>query len=87
MTIQIYSDNSIILDNEPVRLSDGSQLFVVQRKETIVYSAIGWLTYQEHKMPHSRYSFFVEGIAYSGIPGLSIFEKDIRNLVKKLNTA
>ena len=87
MSIQICTNNGINLDNEPVKLADRSiGLFVTQRREgTVVYSAgHGGLNYREHKMPHARYSLLVEGTAFSGNPGLTQFEADIRSLLLKV---
>jgi hypothetical protein len=76
--MQISTDNSIILDG----LNTG--LKVTQRQAgTVVYTPEGVANgkkYQEHKMPHNRYST-VHPSPASGVAGADDFERDIRALL------
>ena len=89
MSIQIYTNNGIKLNNQRIELADkqGQKhgLYVTQSREgTIVYSAslTGGLGYKEHKMPHARYSLTNEE-PHSGAAGLRQFEADIHALLAR----
>lgn len=87
--IEIYTDNSIFLDGRNTGLK------VVQKEDgTIVYTpeitplgaaslGVSPQKYVEHSMPHRRYSLATEK-PLSGRPGILDFEKDIRDLLAKM---
>lgn len=81
MTIQISTNNEIILDGKRTGLG------LSQKKEgTLIYtmeSLLGGVEYFEHKMPYKRYS------AASDIPnifcaGRTQLEADIREILKNI---
>lgn len=79
--LQVTTSNRILIDYENIGLS------VVQRKNgTVVYtpeSKNSGQKYEEHKMPHKRYSL-THLHPISGAPGIEQFETDIKNLLKRL---
>lgn len=76
--LQIDTSDSILIDGRDTGLK------VTQRRDgTVVYtpeSVISGRKYQEHKMPHARYSTAHDSPA-SGAAGRIQFEADIRALM------
>ena len=74
--LQIDTSDSILIDGRDTGLK------VTQRRDgTVVYtpeSVISGRKYQEHKMPHTRYS---TACTASGAPGRTQFEADIYALM------
>lgn len=88
MSLTIYTDNSISIDNHPTGLK------VVQVESgTIVYTPENILTkthYKEHKMPHARYTLSHDFPKSSSPNNPSVgriqFEADILALVARLKS-
>ena len=76
MTIEIYSNGHIHLDDEDTGMG------VTQRASgTVVFVRDGaGRSYREIEMPHSRYSLAHDKPA-SGNPGRQQFEQDLRRIV------
>ena len=80
--VQISTDSTILLNGKPIGLK-----VTQSAKGTVVYTpevAHRKQAYQEHTMPHARYSLAHDNPT-SGIPGIHEFGQDIELLLSKLD--
>jgi hypothetical protein len=81
MTIQVNSANDIIMDGHKTKLK-----LVQLQEKTCVYtpeSQISGTEYQEHDLPHARYSL-THAIPHGGSAGVDDLAGDIRALLSVL---
>ena len=79
--LQVATNNSLILDGQNIGLS-----LTQKRTGTVIYtpeSKASGRRYQEHKMPHERYSTAHDNPA-SGVVGRAQLEADLRDLLTRL---
>jgi hypothetical protein len=80
--LQLSTTNSIIIDGTCTGLK-----LVQKQSGTVIYTPEDFLKkqkYQEHKMPHERYSAAHDKPS-SGVPGVTQLEKDVLNLLSTLD--
>lgn len=79
--LQIATNNALFLDGKPIGLS------LIQRRDgSVVYTpecGLSGQRYQEHVMPHKRYSTAHDAPA-SGAAGRAQLEADLRELLRKI---
>ena len=85
MTLRVYTNGQIQLDNHPI------SLFVTQGKHgTIVYTQADKLVpggkRTEHPMPHKRYTLAYDTSDKPNVAGCLQFEADIRALLSRLES-